>query len=119
MEQDRDDIIILIDENGDEVEMEHMDTIEYNGSDYVILLPKEECTCEEDAECDCDEEEVVILKVVPSGDEETFVVIEDEDEQNAVFEIFTQRMDEMEFDDDDDFDDFGDDDSEENEEEGE
>ena len=117
MEQDRDDIIILIDENGDEVEVEHIDTIEYNGCDYVVLLPKEECVCEEDADCECEEEEVVILKVVSNGEEETFVAIEDEDEQNAVFEVFTQRMEEMDFDDDE-FESF-DDDDDEDEEEGE
>ena len=113
MDQDRDDIIILIDENGDEVEVEHIDTIEYNGSDYVVLLPKEECQCEEDEDCECEGEEVVILKVAVNGEEETFVAIEDEEEQNAVFEIFTQRMEEMDFDDED----FDDDDDEAEEDE--
>ena len=110
--KDRDDIIMLIDENGEEVEVEHIDTIEYNGSEYVVLLPKEGgCDCEDDEECDCEEEEVVILKVETNGDEETFVAIESEEEQNAVFELFTKRMDEMDFDDfDDDFDDDDDED---------
>ena len=98
MSQERDDIIILIDENGDEVEVEHIDTIEYNGCEYVVLLPKDDC---DDEECTCDEceEEVVILKVEQNGDEETFVAIEDESEQDAVFELFTKRMEEMDFDD--------------------
>ncbi|MDR3120183.1 MAG: DUF1292 domain-containing protein [Clostridiales bacterium] len=111
MSEERDDIIILIDENGDEVEVEHIDTIEYNNNEYVVLLPREdddnddeagECE-DEDCDCDdCDEEEVVILKIEKTGgEEESFVAIEDEDEQNAVFEIFTQRMEEMEYDEDD------------------
>ena len=118
MDQDRDDIIILIDENGDEVEVEHIDTIEYNGSDYVVLLPKEDCECDDDDECECEEAEVVILKVAVNGDEETFVAIEDEEEQNAIFELFTQRMEEMDFDDDD-FDGFDDDDEEDQDDDGE
>ena len=127
MSSDRDDIIILIDENGNEVEAEYIDTIEYRNNEYVVLLPKEEhshgdgeCGGAGDCggECDCDEEEVVILKVEKGadGDEETFVAIDDEAEQDAVFEIFTQRMEEVEYDDDDfpdDDDDDGDDDTEE------
>ena len=103
MSSDRDDIIILIDENGNEVEAEYIDTIEYLDNEYVVLLPKEEHSHAE-GDCDCDEEEVVILKVEKGADggEETFVAIDSEEEQDAVFEIFTQRMDEVEYDEDDD-----------------
>jgi uncharacterized protein YrzB (UPF0473 family) len=104
MSSDRDDIIILIDENGNEVEAEYIDTIEYQNNEYVVLLPKEEHSHADGEECDCDEEEVVILKVEKGADnnEETFVAIESEEEQDAVFEIFTQRMDEVEYDEEDD-----------------
>jgi len=100
MSEERDDIIILIDENGNEVEAEYIDTIEYNGNEYVVLLPRDE-NAEEDE--DSDEEEVVILKVDQGaeGEEESFIAIEDEAEQDAVFDIFTQRMEEAEFDEDD------------------
>ncbi len=39
MEDERDDIVILVDENGEEVEFEHIDTIEMNGNEYVVLAP--------------------------------------------------------------------------------
>jgi uncharacterized protein YrzB (UPF0473 family) len=42
MSEEKDDIVVLVDENGEEVEFEHLDTIEMNGSEYVILLPLEE-----------------------------------------------------------------------------
>ena len=109
MSGDKDDLIILIDENGNEVEAEFIDSIEYRGKDYVILLPKDENEhAHEHAhthvgdDCDC-EEEVVILKVEKGadGEEDTFVSIEDDDEQDAVFELFTQRMEEAEYDEDD------------------
>ena len=111
MSSDRDDIIILIDENGNEVEAEFIDTIEYSGNEYVVLLPKEEhkhADADAGGGCDCeDEEEVVILKVEKGsdGNEESYVVIEDEGEQDAVFQIFSQRMEEVEFDEDEDDDD--------------
>ena len=90
MEDERDDIVILVDENGDEVEFEHIDTIEMNGNEYVVLAPLEE----EDAE-EHDEEEVIILKIEHNEDgEDSFVTIEDDDELDEVFNEFQTRMEE-------------------------
>ncbi|NLH96929.1 MAG: DUF2800 domain-containing protein, partial [Clostridiaceae bacterium] len=47
MDAERDDIVVLVDEDGEEVEFEHIDTIEMNGNEYVILVPLAE---EEDDE---------------------------------------------------------------------
>ncbi len=90
MEEERDDIVILVDENGDEVEFEHIDTIEMNGNEYVVLAPLEE----EDAE-EQEDEEVIILKIEHNEDgEDSFVTIEDDDELDEVFNEFQTRMEE-------------------------
>ncbi|MDK2798427.1 MAG: hypothetical protein PWP27_7 [Clostridiales bacterium] len=91
MTEERDGIIVLVDENGEEIEFEHLDTITMNNSNYVVLLPLDE---DQDDEI----EEVVILKVVEdeNGDD-TLVPVEDEEELNEVFEEFKIRM-EGEFD---------------------
>lgn len=90
MEEERDDIVILVDEDGEEVEFEHIDTIEMNGNEYVVLAPLEE----EDAE-ESDEEEVIILKIEHNEDgEDSFVTVEDDDELDEVFEEFQTRMEE-------------------------
>ncbi|MCX8129308.1 MAG: DUF1292 domain-containing protein [Clostridia bacterium] len=93
MSEERDDLVVLVDENGDEVEFEHIDTIEMNGNEYVILIP---FTTEEEQDSD----EVVILKIEHGEEgEDSFVSVEDEEELNQVFEEFKQRMeDEYEFD---------------------
>ena len=80
-----DNIIVLNDEDGKEVEFEFLDLIEYNSEEYVILLPVEET---EEAG------EVVILKVeqTENEDEESYVGVEDEDELNAVFAIFKDKF---------------------------
>jgi len=81
-EDERDDIIVLIGEDGEEVEFEHLDTVELDGNEYVILLPLDE---EENEEVD----EVVILKVDHNEDgEDAFVTVDDEEELNKVFEEF-------------------------------
>ena len=82
--EELDNIIVLNDENGDEIEFEFLDLIEYEGEEYVVLLPNDE----EDAD------EVVILKLedTDSEDEESYVSVEDEDVLKAVFEIFKEKF---------------------------
>lgn len=81
-----DNIITLNDENGIPREFEFLDLLEYNGEEYVVLLPMDD---------DPDEPgEVVILKVEDGDDpdEESYVGVEDGDELNAVFEIFKEKF---------------------------
>lgn len=76
--------IILNDENGEEVEFEFMDLISYEGEDYVVLLPVEDC---EEAG------EVVILRLEESGkDEEAYVSVDDESILMTVFNIFKDKF---------------------------
>lgn len=94
MTEERDDIVVLVDENGAESEFEHVDTIEMNGNEYVVLLPFKEYE-DDDENYNEDEEEVVILKIEHGADgEDSFITVEDEDELNAVFEEFKLRMEE-------------------------
>ena len=83
--EELDNIIILNDEEGNEVEFEFLDLIEYEGEEYVVLLPVEES---EDAG------EVVILKLedTESEDEESYVSVDDEEVLNKVFEIFKEKF---------------------------
>ena len=84
--EELDNIIILNDENGNEVKFEFLDLMEYEGEEYIILLPTEEGE---------DIEVVVILKVEDLEDDpymETYVSIDDEDTLNAVFEMFKEKF---------------------------
>ncbi|MBP3463858.1 MAG: DUF1292 domain-containing protein [Clostridia bacterium] len=85
--EELDNIIILNDENGNEVQFEFLDLIEYEEEEYVVLLPVEEASEEEIGE-------VVILKVEPteSEEEESYVGVEDEEVLNKVFEIFKEKF---------------------------
>ena len=87
-----DNIVILNDEEGNEVQFEFLDLIEYNEEEYVILLPVEDEISEEPGE-------VVILKVEStSEDEESYVSVEDEETLNKVFEMFKEKFkDEFDF----------------------
>lgn len=83
-----DNIVVLNDEDGNEVEFEFLDVIQYEGEDYVVLLPLESDEDDESAG------EVVILKLEDTEDEEqeSYVSVEDEEVLNNVFEIFKEKF---------------------------
>ena len=81
-EEEESSIIMLTDENGNDVEFEYLDCIDYEGKEYLVLIPNEE-----------DAEEVVILQIEPVDEEtENYISVENEETLNAVFEIFKDRF---------------------------
>ena len=79
--------VVLTDENGKEIELEHLDTVEYNGQTYMAFIPAEMSV--EDAY------ELIIMKteLVENG-EEMLVTLDDEDEEAELFQIFSERLEE-------------------------
>lgn len=81
LEEEETSIISLTDENGVETEFEYLDCIEYEGKEYLVLIPNEE-----------DADELVILEVEPVDEEnENYLAVEDEAILTAVYEIFKDR----------------------------
>jgi len=85
--EELDNILVLNDEEGNEVEFEFLDIIEFEGEEYVVLLPVEEDDIEEPGE-------VVILKLedTESDSEESYVSVDDEEVLNKVFEMFKEKF---------------------------
>ena len=72
----------LTDENGVDTTFEYLDCIEYEGKEYLILMPMED-----------ESEEIVILEVEPVDEElENYLAVEDEATLNAVFAIFKEKF---------------------------
>lgn len=75
-------IITLEDDLGNEKDFEFLDVVEYEGEEYIILLPVSE---EE-------QNEVMILRIESVDDEnENYVGIDDEEILQKVFNIFKER----------------------------
>ena len=85
--EELDNIVVLNDENGEEIRFEFLDLIEYEGEEYVVLLPEEESEEEEAGE-------VVILKIedTENEEEESYVSVDNEETLNAVFAIFKDKF---------------------------
>ena len=82
LQEEESSIISLTDENGNEVEFEYLDCIEYEGKEYLVLIPNQE-----------DADEIVILEVQPVDEEtENYVSVENEEVLNTVFAIFKERF---------------------------
>ena len=89
-EEEEVSVLTLTDENGADVEFEYLDCIDYQGKEYLVLLPMEE-----------DAAELVILEVEPVDEEnENYLAVEDEATLNAVYGIFKEKFqDVLEFED--------------------
>ena len=79
------DFVTLTDEEGNEFELEHLGTLEYNGITYMSFVP---------ADMDEDDEDfgLVLLKVIEQNGAELLADIDDENELNAVYEQFMETL---------------------------
>ena len=74
-------LITLTDDEGNEVEFEFLDVIEYDGDEYIVLIENDE-----------DADEVVILKINALDEEtEEYVSIDDEESLQTVFDMFKKK----------------------------
>ena len=74
-------ILTLTDENGVDTDFEYLDSVDYEGKEYLVLLP-----------ADVAETEIVILEVEPVDEEnENYLSVENESILNAVYGIFKER----------------------------
>jgi len=82
LEEEESSILTLTDENGVETDFEYLDCIEYEGKEYLVLIPADE-----------EATEIVILEVEPVDEEnENYIAVENEDILDAVYEIFKERF---------------------------
>lgn len=77
--QEEESILTLTDENGEDTNFEYLDCVEYEGTEYLVLMPEES-------------NEIVILAVEPIDEEnENYLAVDNEDILNAVYGIFKER----------------------------
>ena len=80
-EQEETSILTLTDENGEDADFEYLDCIDYEGKEYLVLMPVDEIATE-----------IIILEVEPVDEEnENYLSVSDENILNAVYGIFKER----------------------------
>lgn len=78
------DFMTIVDEDGQEYELEILTTLEYNGNSYMAVIPAGDGE-EEDLE-------VSILKSVDEDGEPILCAIEDELELQAVYDLIMDQL---------------------------
>ena len=74
-------VLTLTDENGQDVDFEYLDCIDYQGKEYLVLMPTESLSTE-----------IIILEVEPVDEEnENYLSVQDEEILNAVYGIFKEK----------------------------
>ena len=86
------DFITITDEDGNEFELEHLDTLEYNGETYMAFFPTVE-DGKDVEEVDLDEEYgLIILKVVEENGEEQLSTLDSDEELELVYQQFMDAL---------------------------
>ena len=85
------DFMTIVDEDGEEYELEVLSSLEYNGQTYLAVIP----AGLEDGEAP----EVSILKSVEEDGEPILCAIEDEEELETVYNLIMDQLYEEEADD--------------------
>ena len=75
------DFITLTDEDGNEFQLEYLDTLEYKGEVYMAFFP----TLEEG-------QDEIILRCVPGETEDTLESVDDEALLNEVYDQFMETL---------------------------
>ena len=80
--------ITVTDEDGNEFELEHLDTIEWNGQTYLAFFP----AAQEGEETPEEELGLVILKAIQENGEEILSTLDSDEEMDAVYEEFMKEL---------------------------
>ena len=79
------DFVSITDDEGNEFELEHLGTLEHQGTTYMAFLP-----------ADMDEQDedygMILLKVIQENGEELLADIDDEQELDTVYDLFMEQL---------------------------
>ena len=80
--------ITVTDDDGNEFELEHLDTIELNGTTYMAFFP----AVSEDQEEEEEELGLILMKVIQENGEDILSTLDSDEETEAVYEEFMKTL---------------------------
>ena len=90
------DFITVTDEDGNDFELELVDTLEHKGVIYYAMFPavEEDGSTGEPKDVDADDEEygLVIMKAIEENGEELLSTLDSDEELDEVYELFMERF---------------------------
>ena len=82
------DFITIVDDDGNEIELEYVDALEHEGVTYTAFFP----AVEEGADEDSEEYGLIILKSSEENGETFLDSVDDDDVLDTVYDLFMQRF---------------------------
>ena len=82
------DFITVTDEDGNEIELEYLDTLEHNGQTYMAFFP----AVEEGADEEGEDYGLIILKVLEENGEEILSTLDSDEELDMVYDRFMEEL---------------------------
>jgi uncharacterized protein YrzB (UPF0473 family) len=90
------DFITVTDEEGNDFELEMVDSLEHNGITYYAMFPaveEDEATGQpKDVDADDEEYGLVIMKAIQENGEELLSTLDSDEELDQVYELFMERF---------------------------
>ena len=90
------DFITVTDEEGNDFELEMVDSLEHKGITYYAMFPaveEDEATGEpKDVDADDEEYGLVIMKAIEENGEELLSTLDSDEELDEVYELFMERF---------------------------
>ena len=90
------DFITVTDEDGNDFELELVDTLEHKGITYYAMFPaveEDEATGQpKDVDADDEEYGLVIMKAIEENGEELLSTLDSDEELDEVYELFMERF---------------------------
>ncbi len=97
--EERTDIVILVDEEGNEHNFALVDKFQVDTKDYAVLVPIIYLEDDEEGDEIDFEDEAYIFRIDLDQGEETLVEVEDESEWNEVASVWEDRLQVLEYED--------------------
>lgn len=79
------DFISVTDDDGNEFELEHLDTMEFEGEMYMAFVPADMPDTDPDYG-------IILLKVIEEDGEEILATIDDEEELQKVYDHYMETL---------------------------
>ena len=90
------DFITVTDEDGNDFELELVDTLEHKGITYYAMFPaveEDEATGQpQDVDADDEEYGLIIMKTIVENGEELLSTLDSDEELDTVYELFMERF---------------------------
>ncbi len=80
--------VTLTDDDGQEIELEFIDALDYQGKIYRAFFP----VVEDGSDGEEEEYGLVILRSEEENGEEILVTVDDEQERNTVYDLFMEQI---------------------------